>query len=258
MQGFRELIQLHLANEADRKAAKRQEELRAEIAALEDAVARARSRLELAESDVKRIHVDRKTAELDVQKLEDQRSKYRSQLMTAKTNEIYRTLISEIETTARHISEKETIVLQLMESMETASAAVAETKMDVARAENQRGMEQRKLEADVEALEQERVQARARVAELTPQVERSLLATYNRISAGREGRGMALAASRLVVETYDKPGRGRKDEPTISYTCAECHMTVRPQEWVELMNPETLMICQGCKRILYRAEMAAS
>ena len=233
MQGFRELIQLHLANEADRKAAKRQEELRAEIASLEDAVARARSRLELAESDVKRLHVDRKSAELDVQKLEDQRSKYRSQLMTAKTNEIYRTLISEIETTARQISEKETIVLQLMDSGEVAAAAVAEAKKDLAKAENVRGVEQRKLEADVEALEKERVEAQARAAEVAPNVERTLLTQYRRIADGRQGRGMALA---------------------VEYICTECHMTVRPQEWVELIEPQRVPLCQGCKRILYRAE----
>ena len=236
MQGFRELVHLHLANEADRKAAKRQDLLRKEISDLEEAVARARSRFELAESDVKRLHAERKAAELDVQKLDDQRSKYRSQLLIAKTNEIYRTLISEIETTARGISEKETIVLQLMETIETAAAAVAETKMDLARAENMRGLEERKLLADVEALEQERAQAKARAAELIPRVERTLLATYNRISAGREGRGMTLA---------------------IDYICAECHMTIRPQEWVELIDPDRVALCQGCKRILYRAEAAS-
>lgn len=237
MQGFRELIQLHLANEAERKAAKRQEQLKKEIADLEESVARSRALLELAESDVKRIHLERKTAELDVQKLDDQRSKYRSQLMTAKTNDIYRTLISEIETTARLISEKETIVLQLMESGETASAAAAEAKRDLAKAENMRGVEERKLLADIESMEHERAHAKARAAELTPQVERTLLEHYKRVATARDGQGMALAAD---------------------YTCTACHMTIRPQEWVELIDPERAPTCQGCRRILYRAETAAT
>jgi predicted nucleic acid-binding Zn-ribbon protein len=235
MQGFRELVQLHLANEADRKAAKRQEELRKEIAELEEGVTRARGLLELAESDVKRLHLERKAAELDVQKLEDQRAKYRAQLMTAKTNEIYRTLISEIETTARMISEKETLVLQIMEAAEAAAAAAAEAKKDLAKAETMRGVEERKLQADVESLQAERVQAQARSAEITPKIERALLLQYKRISEGRDGRGMALG---------------------VDYTCTECHMTIPPQEWVELIDPQKPALCQGCKRILYRAESA--
>lgn len=236
MQGFRELIQLHLANEADRKAARRQEELRKEIAALAESVERSRSLLELAESDLKQIQQERKNAEFEVQKLEDQRAKYRSQLMTAKTNEIYRTLISEIETAGRTISEKETIVLQAMESAERATATVAEAKKDLAKAESLRAAEERKLLADVEALESERAAAKSRAAELAPQVERSLLAHYKRVADARDGRGMALA---------------------LDYTCTECHMTIRPQEWVELIDPDRPASCQGCRRILYRAESAS-
>ena len=73
MQGFRELIQLHLAHETERGAAAKQAELRQRIAALEADLAAAKSGLEAAEGEVKRLHLDRKTAELDVQKLEDTR-----------------------------------------------------------------------------------------------------------------------------------------------------------------------------------------
>jgi predicted nucleic acid-binding Zn-ribbon protein len=260
MQGFRELVQLHLANEADRKAARKQEELRKEIASLEEGVARARQRLELADGDVKRNVLDRKAAELEVQKLEDQRSKYRSQLMTAKTNEVYRTLISEIETTAKHISEKETVVLQLMEGAEALNAVVAESKRDLAKAETARATEEKKLQADVASLQDERDQAQARAAELAPAVPQQLFAQYKRIAEAREGRGMALAERRMIIETHETPrsrGSGRKDEPVLAYMCTECHMTVRPQEWVEILDPDKVMTCAGCRRILYRAETVA-
>lgn len=237
MQGFRELVQLHLANEIARKAAKRQDDLRKQIAALEEDVAGAKVRLEMAESEVKRVQAERKHAELDVQKLEDQRTKYRSQLMSAKTNEIYKTLISEIETAGRSISERETVVLQMMDAGETAAAALAEAKQDLAKAESLRAAEERKLRADIEALEQERAAAKERATSLEPTIPRALLTQYTRICESRgEGRGMAQA---------------------LGYKCTECHMTVRPQEWVEMLDPaERPATCSGCKRILYREENA--
>lgn len=236
MKGFRELVQLHLANEADRLAAKKQDELNRRITALEEDVAGAKVRLEMAEADVKRLHLERKTAELDVQKLEDQRTKYRAQLMTAKTNEIYRTLISEIETTARQISERETKVIEVMEQADGIAAAAAEAKRDLAKAESLRAAEEAKLRADIAALQAERDAARAKAAELEPQIERALLAQYKRIAAGRDGRGMALA---------------------LGYECTACHISIRPQDWVDMLEPEKPSICEGCRRILYRADAQA-
>ena len=90
MQGFRELILLHLAHEAERRAHRAQQDLSKRIEAHETGITESRAALEAAEEEVKRLLHDRRAAELDVQKLEDTRKKYREQLMSAKTNEIYK------------------------------------------------------------------------------------------------------------------------------------------------------------------------
>lgn len=237
MQGFRELIQLHLAHEAERIAVKSQEALRQRIAALEADLASARVALETADADVKRLHLERRSAELDVQKLEDLRKKYREQLMSAKTNEIYKTLLHEIETSGQAISVRETAVLEILEAADLAATQVSEAKKAVRVAEDRVATEEKKLLADVEALETDCRQARVRAAALEPSIPVALLSHYHRIRESRDGRGMALATG---------------------HECGECRVAVLPQAWVNLIVKEEPFQCAGCKRLLYRKEHLAA
>lgn len=236
MQGFRELIQLHLAHEAERSAGAKQADLRARIEALEQDLASAKGALEAAEAEVKRLHLERKTAELDVSKLEDTRKKYREQLMSAKTNEIYKTLLHEIETTTAAISLRETVVLEVMEASEGAQARVAEAKAALAAAEARRKEQESRLLADIATHEDERVAAIARAESAKPAVPDSLLSLYLRIRQGRDGRGMALAED---------------------HQCVACRVGVRPQAWVDMVTRDETFQCIGCQRILYRKENMA-
>ncbi len=233
MQGFRELVQLHLAHAAERGAAKHQDQLRERIAELEQAVDAARSRLELADGDARRLQSDRKAAEHEVQKLEDQRAKYRSQLMSAKTNEIYKTLISEIETTGKMISERETSVLVLLEQADDIATRLAEAKAALASAQAARDAETKRLQGEIAALDDERAAARQRAEALLPGVPSALRTHYDRLYNGRDGRALAEA---------------------VGSSCTECHIQIRPQDWVDLLAPEKAISCSGCYRILYRKE----
>ena len=233
MQGFRELIHVHLAHEAERTAVKRQEALRQRLAALEADLLTARAALGSADADVKRLHAERRSAEMDVQKLEDVRKKYREQLMSAKTNEIYKTLVHEIETAGHAISVRETAVLEVLEAADVAARSVAEAKKAVAAAEGRVADEEKRLLADLEALETDRRQAQGRAAALEPSVPVALLSHYHRIRESRDGRGMALATS---------------------HECGECRVAVLPQAWVNLIVKDEPYQCAGCKRLLYRKE----
>lgn len=233
MHGFRELIQLHLAHAVEREAAAKQAELKKAIAALEADLASAKATLEAAEADIKRMHLERKSAELDVQKLEDTRKKYREQLMSAKTNEIYKTLLHEIETTSAAISVRETVVLEVMEASEAGQVKVAEAKKVLAEAEGRRKGQEQRLLVDVATLEEERVAAAAHAERLMPEVPVGLLTHYMRIREKRDGRGMA------VVEEH---------------ACTACRVGIRPQALVDMVTKDEMFQCVGCQRILYRKE----
>lgn len=233
MQGFRELIELHLAHQAEREASLSQDRLRARIAELESGVTTARTALDAAEAQVKALQGQRRAAELDVEKIEQTRVKYRAQLMSAKTNDVYKTLLHEIETTGQAISERETVVIEAMELTDDANAAVEAARRQLAEAQRVRAAEEKTLEADIASLDEERKAAHVKAEPLALKVPHAMLSQYLRVAEARDGRGMALA----------------KD-----HECSACHLAVRPQAWVELVTVQTPYVCAGCKRFLYREE----
>jgi len=241
MQGFRELIQLHLAEQAERETARKQDALRSSIEQMQQAIETARAQQQAAEEHVKHLHLERKKVELDVQQHEGTRKKYREQLMSAKTNEIYKTLLHEIEHEAGLISGLETRVLEMMEEADGASAQIDVAKKAVAAAEARRGTEEKRLLADVTSLEDERIACRVRAKELEPRVDPALLTQYRRIAQARDGRGMAEVREVMAAEVRQ-------------FQCIECRVAVRPQAWVDMAVRQEPSTCAGCKRLLYRED----
>jgi predicted nucleic acid-binding Zn-ribbon protein len=233
MEGFRELIVLHLAEQEERSARKRQEKLRKKIAALDESLAEARGKLTTTQERRDQVVGLRKSLELEVEELDASRNKYRSQLMEARTNEVYRTLLSEIETAAKTISEKETSILELMERIEAAEAVVAEAQGELDAAEGENRKEAADYEAEIVRLEEVRAEARAKADEGRKAVPERLLPVYDRILAARDSKALSLCENE---------------------TCSECHVAVRPQVWVEILREAKIHNCGGCGRILYRAE----
>ena len=233
MEGFRELIELHLAEQEERGARKRQEKLREQIVQLDESLAEAKAKLAAAEAERDLIVGVRKALETEVEDLDASRVKYRAQLMEARTNEVYRTLLSEIETAAKIISEKETSILELMERIDAAEAVTAEAKGELDAAQGENRTEAKSLEAEVIRLESVRADARAKATELREAVPKRLLPTYDRILGARDSKALALCTKE---------------------TCTECHVAVRPQVWVEILMEVKIHNCGGCGRILYRAE----
>ena len=235
MEGFRELIELHLAEQEEREARKRQERLRAQIAELDERLADARAKLAAAQERLNAIVAERRRLEAEVEDLDGKRKKYRNQLMEAKTNEVYRTFLSEIETAGRLISEKETLILERMERIDAAEQAVAEAKAELDEAEGLNRGEARLLQGEVDTLDDLRAAARQSAEERRKRVPGRLLPTYDRIFKARDSKALSLC---------------------VDLTCSECHVAIRPQVWVEILRQEKIHQCGGCGRILFREESA--
>ena len=233
MEGFRELIELHLAEQEERNARKQQERLRAQIAELDEKLGEARAKLAAAEERRDTQVAERRRIEQEVADLDASRTKYRTQLMEAKTNEVYRTLLSEIENAGKMISEKETQILERMELIDVTEEAVAAARAELEAAESENSGEAAKMQADVGTLEEERIAAREKADALREKVPKRLLPTYDRIYKGRDSKALALC---------------------VDHTCTECQMAVRPQVWVEILREDKIHNCGGCGRILYREE----
>lgn len=152
-------------------------------------------------------------------------------LMSSKKQEEYTAAIREADAARKHSSQLETQILEKMEVIDQAEAAL-----------KQREPEMVKLRAEMEERlkafeEQARVQTEQLTAQrsererLLAQLPKSVSALYNRIST-RIRDGVAVAEAR-------------------NGSCTACFMTLRPQVMAEVRRGEEIITCDHCNRILY-------
>ena len=179
------------------------------------------------------IDATRREAEREVEGLEQQRRKFRTQLMEAKTNEVYKTLLSEIETATTRVSEYETKILEQMERAEAAQLLLDAARAVLKEAQGANATDAVRLQADIDSLEEDCGKCQERAAKVRERVPPKFLPTYDRILKGRGHRALS-----LVTNGH----------------CTECHESVRPQVCVEVLQQTAIHHCSGCGRILYRED----
>jgi len=131
-------------------------------------------------------------------------------------------------------SEKEDLILALLEEIDAASQAVAAARQAA-----------RDGEASGAAEEAARTER-----------ERALEAEVERLEGIRSERETGLDAP--VVRAYD--GARRKRLPAVVFVetkvCPVCQMAIGPQKWIELTRADALVHCGTCDRILYGDKVA--
>ncbi len=199
---------------------------RAESAALLEA---EKARLTAAKEAVEGGQKNRRRLEGELQDLESKRSKYKGQLMDVKTNKEYTAMLHEIEGVEREIRAREDLILAEMESAETLAAEVKREEQafkvadEAARARaREMDEEERKVQAESARLVAERDQ----IAQGIPQ---NLLDLFHRVA---RVRGIAVSEA--------KDGK-----------CSQCHLTLRPQTYVDLQRGDQVFQGGQCNRILY-------
>jgi len=190
-----------------------------EIRALEtrrDEARHARSRLEI-EVGEQRVRVER--AERN--------------LMSSKKPEEYTAAIREADAARKQISTLETQILEQMEALETAEAALTERAGEISSLNSDR--EARLVAFDEETRQQADKLAMNRVERerLVAALPKAMGALYTRISA-RIRDGVAVAQAR-------------------NGACMACFMALRPQAMAQVRRGEEVVTCDNCNRILYFA-----
>jgi len=165
-------------------------------------------------------------------------------LMSSKKQDEYTAAIREADAARKQISTLETQVLEQMESLEQAEAALKERADEIATLNSDR--ESRLKAFDEETTSQSDLLAKQRVEreQLFANLPPAMSGMYSRIR-GRIRDGVAVAEAR-------------------NRSCTACFMSLRPQVMSEIRRGEDVITCDNCGRILFyvadspQAETAAS
>ena len=152
-------------------------------------------------------------------------------LMSSKKQDEYTAAIREADAARKQISALETQILEQMESLEQAEAALNERADEIATLNSDR--EARLKAFDEETKSQSELLAAQRIEreQVFANLPKAMSGMYARIKA-RIRDGVAVAEAR-------------------NRSCTACFMSLRPQVMAEIRRGEDVITCDNCGRILY-------
>ncbi len=210
-----------------------------------NAVAAREQKIDQLRSDWDQLHAQslekRKQAdqlELDLRVREQQVSKFRLALNTAKTNKEYAAILTQINTLKADNAALEEQALRLLQETDTVKADADKVQADID-AEEKRleetnltcGEDIRRLEAMLKELASKRTDAAG-------EVPADALAVFERIAENYDGEAMAM------IEVHGK-------KPPHDYVCGGCFMSLSAEHTNALQSRDEIRRCDNCGRILY-------
>jgi uncharacterized protein len=202
------------------------------IRALDEKLDTARAAVDAAKAALAANQTARRDLEKEGAVAQQRVSKYKDQLMEAKTNREYHALQHEITTFSDEVQRIETLTIEkLLEADELAAALNA--------AETTLAEETKALGEERKAIEEE---------------ARELEGVVTDMAAAREAIAKELDRVRLAM--FDSLFKGRRQiavAPIEAGLCSACHVRVRPQVLNTLLKNEMVFQCENCQRILYTA-----
>ncbi|MSP61594.1 MAG: hypothetical protein EXR72_14895 [Myxococcales bacterium] len=198
------------------------DKLRADLAKVEELLARERA--ELAETEKWRR--DREGA---MKTEEEQLVKAKAKVSQVKTSKEYMASQREVENTRKMAAETEEKLLTVMEASQQARARIAEH------------------EGDVEKLRQhvagEETEAKGRLATIEGEIAH--------LKVGRDAEAKAVRADVLKKYAAIQMRRGLAVVPVHNGTCRGCNMNIPPQLFNTLQRGSSIELCPNCNRIIY-------
>ena len=200
------------------------------IAEIEKKLTSHQRKLEADRAALAANQKERKTCDAAIQIQEQKISKLKDQMLSAKTNEVYRAFQNEIEFCQKEIRKSEDRILELMAESEpldkNVTAAEAALKAEKAEVEIEKQQARERTVVDEKAASELKTERAGIVAETPP----ATVQRYERARKARRGIG--------VAEVVD----GR---------CTQCNIALRLQFFQELKHGDQIMTCESCQRILY-------
>jgi predicted nucleic acid-binding Zn-ribbon protein len=200
------------------------EEIRASVAQTRKAVEDLKGKLDSTKKEIR-------SKEQDLEVTASKRTKCEARLYEVKTNKEYSAVLSEIEGIKQEKAKIEEEILALMESQERLATEIREAEARLAKHEAEGRAEEATMKARLEAAETDLALVRGDRESLARQLQRDLLASYERLLT-RPGN---LAVAQVL------PGG----------ICGGCRVTLTPQRLQEVKQQSALHNCESCGRYQY-------
>jgi predicted nucleic acid-binding Zn-ribbon protein len=216
------------ADEARRRIAEYPEltsTLESRLQSARDAVLGVKARIAVSQES-------RRAQEKEVAGVQARLAKYKDQLLEVKTNREYQAMLHEIETAQNDIRVREDGILEIMLGADELAAELKTRESELKAAEKAVAAERQTLDSEIVRLQSELEQAGSARQKLAAEINRSVLATFETVSKGRKGVGVAEA----------RDGH-----------CTICHVRLRPQVFNLIRRNDSIIQCDSCQRILYFA-----
>jgi predicted nucleic acid-binding Zn-ribbon protein len=154
-------------------------------------------------------------------------------LMSSKKQDEYTAAIREADAARKQISTLETQILEQMETLDKAEAALNERADEIATLNSDREARLKAFDEETTRQSEQLVVARKDRDQVFANLPKAMSTMYSRISA-RIRDGVAVAEAR-------------------NRSCTACFMSLRPQVMAEIRRGEEILTCDNCGRILYYA-----
>jgi len=176
-----------------------------------------------------------KTNEEEVEHLQKNLKKFKSQLYKVRNNKEYDALTKEIDHSENIIKEKEEENLELEIQVEKLKQEIEELAPQLDELKADLKEKEAELKNIIKANEKEEVKLQATRDKVVKLVKRNDYNTYMRIRKAKAGNAVAIV------------NRG---------ACSGCHNVVPPQRQIEIRANKRLFICESCGRLLISSQIA--
>ena len=231
------LIELQSIESRLRAAKAKLARCRRNVIIQENQVRSLQNTLEAKKEEIQLTKVQADRLELELATKDEEITKVRTALNTAKTNKEYAALLTRLNTTRADNSKIETQVLELMKDIEADEAEAKSIKEQIE--EQKQKLEKIRKEADTLAVRYE-----AEIKEIQAEWD----------SKAETIQPVPLEVFKRVAETYDGEALAvvekQGDNKTESYSCGGCFMGITVESVNLLMTKDDIIRCPNCTRIL--------
>ncbi len=230
------LIKLQSVENRLRAAKAKLARCRRNVIIQENQVRNLQNSLESKKEEIQLTKVQSDRLELELKSKDEQITKLRASLNTARTNKEYTALLTHLNTTKADNSKNETQILELLKDIEADETECEDIRKQIEQQKQQLEKTRKeaeelavKYEAEIEEIQTEWNQ----VAQTIP---KEPLEIFKRVAETFDGQAVA------VIE--------QQEGKTGAYSCGGCFMGITAESVNLLMTKDDIIRCPNCTRIL--------